>query len=156
MYPRCKCLFIVDCDATITNFNIKIEDRVDNRYHVMYTAYFNGLNVGIALFRNTDICKQYIDYILSLEQRYSSHPWAEQQAIIDTFNDCKQIIKLVPAKFMNSVEKKLYTKELLPSDTDLLGKSMLWESGDWCVHWCGVPHKTRVERAQTILEEIIK
>lgn len=156
LYPKSEWLFLVDCDATITNLNIKIENRVDNRYHVIYTAYFNGLNVGVALFRNTDIGRRYIDYILSLEEKYNNHPWAEQQAIIDTFNNFNNIIKIVPAKFMNGVEKNLYTEELLPVDTDILGTSMLWEAGDWCVHWCGVPHNKRVERAKTILGEIIR
>ena len=46
LYPDCEWLFIVDCDAMVTNFNIKIEDRINNSVHVIWTMYFNGINVG--------------------------------------------------------------------------------------------------------------
>ena len=153
-YPDTEWLFLVDCDAIITNFNIRIEDRIDNNFHVVYTVYHNGLNVGVSLFKNSPECNAYIDYIISLENQYINHPWKEQQAIIDNYDKYKDIIAIAPARFMNSLQAQLYDKNQLSSEIDVLGHNMLWQPGDWALHWPGVPHKYRIEQAKIMLNNI--
>ncbi|MCX6783252.1 MAG: hypothetical protein NTZ20_04700 [Candidatus Levybacteria bacterium] len=152
--PDTEWIFLVDCDAIITNTNIKIEDRIDNNFHAIYTVYHNGLNVGVALFRNSPEGRKYINDILSIEGQYINHPWKEQQAIIDNYDTYKSITKIVPARFMNSLQAQLYDKNQLSSEFDLSGNSMLWQPGDWALHWPGVPHKYRIEQAKIMVNNI--
>ena len=153
-FPDTEWVFMVDCDAIITNFNIKIEDRIDNNFHVIYTVYHNGFNVGVALFRNSPEGREYIDGIISLEGQYIQHPWKEQQAIIDTYNKYRDIIAVVPARFMNSLQLQMYDHDKLPTEIDLLGQNMLWQPGDWALHWPGANHKGRIEQAKVMLNNI--
>lgn len=156
LFPETEWLFLVDCDAIITNYTIKIEDMVDNNYHLIYTVYHNGFNVGNGLFRNSPEGRDYIDYILSLEGKYLPHPWKEQQAIIDTYERYKNIIKVVPARFMNSLQRQVYDRNQLPTEIDLLGHNMLWQPGDWALHWPGADHKGRIEQAKVMLNNIVR
>lgn len=154
--PDAKWLFLVDCDAIITNFTIKIEDRIDDNFHVIYSVYHNGFNVGVALFRNSPEGMSYINDILQLESRYIHHPWKEQQAVIDTYDKYKSIIKVVPARFMNSLQCQMYDKNQLPTEIDILGSNMLWQSGDWALHWPGANHKGRIEQAKVMINNVVR
>ena len=155
-YKDVKWVFVVDCDAIITNFNIKIEDRIDDNFHVIYTVYHNGLNVGVALFRNSPEGRQYINNIIALEEKYLSHPWKEQQAIIDTYGKYRNIIKVVPARYMNSLQWQMYDRNQLPVEDDILGQNMLWQYGDWALHWPGANHKGRIEQAKVMINNIMR
>lgn len=157
-YQNGDWLLLIDCDAMFTNLNTTIDDKIDNDYNIIYTMCFNGVNVGVALFRNTKQTREHVDTLLGYEPMYINHPWSEQQLIIDSLahfqTNQPDLIKIVPMRHMNSLQKEIYNTSQLPTPYDLLHQSMLWEPGDWIVHWPGAPNSVRIPQAYKMLARV--
>ena len=78
--------------------------------------------------------------IMSKYEEYKGHIWAEQQVIIDTLEQNREIIKLVPQRELNSYNYELYP-ECQP--VDKLGTNGHWQHGDLLIQWPGtsLPHR---------------
>ena len=144
-HPEIEWLLFSECDAMITNHNIRIEDRIDNDYHFIIPVDRLNLNSGNFLARNSEQGRAYLQMIIDLEEQYKEVSWAEQQVIIDTIDQYQDIVKIVPQKYMNSYEPEIY--DYCDARFDILGNSGAWEPGDWIVHWPGTYKPTRIERA---------
>jgi len=147
------CLFS-ECDATITNHTIKIEDKIDNDYHVIVPVDRLNINAGNFLVRNSQQGRDYLQMIIDREQEYAESNWAEQQVIIDTIDDYLDIVKIVPQRYMNSYVQEPY--DYCDVRTDVLGHSGEWQSGDWIVHWPGLHKPVRMAQAEKMLTQIVK
>ena len=152
--PDIKWLLFSECDATITNLSIKIEDRVDNDYHFIVPVDRLNINSGNFLARNSEQGRAYLQMILDREEEYREVEWAEQQVIIDTIEEYSNVVKIVPQKYMNSYEQHIY--DYCDIRTDILGTSGQWEPGDWIVHWPGTYKPARIERANFHLANLIR
>ena len=141
------------CDAMITNFTIKVEDRVDNDYHFIIATDCNGINADSFFVRNSEQGRGFLNHIISLMPKYLHDNWFEQQAIIDNYENFKDIIKLVPQRLINSYDYKLYPTQ---SNIDKLGNCGQWETGDWLIHWPGTSLAHRLHLAQHYLTEVVK
>ena len=147
-------LLFSECDASITNLDIKIEDRIDDNYHVIFPVDRLNINAGNFLVRNSEQGRAFLDMILSKEEEYTTNPWAEQQVIIDTIEQYSDVVKIVPQRHMNSYEQHMY--DYCDIRTDILGTSGQWEPGDWIVHWPGTYKPARIRRANEIAELIVR
>jgi len=144
-HPDINWLLFSECDATITNLEILIEDRIDDDYHFIVPVDRLNINSGNFLARNSEPGRAYLQMIIDKEEAYKDIAWAEQQVIIDTIDQYQHIVKIVPQKFMNSYEPEIY--DYCDARLDILGNSGAWEPGDWIVHWPGTHKPTRIERA---------
>lgn len=144
-YPEIEWLLFSECDASITNLDIKIEDRIDDNYHVIFPVDRLNINAGNFLVRNSEQGRAFLDMILSKEEEYTTNPWAEQQVIIDNFEEWSDRVQLVEQRYMNSYEPLVY--DYCDASQDIFGNSAAWEPGDWIVHWPGLQHHIRIERA---------
>jgi hypothetical protein len=144
-HPDINWLLFSECDATITNLEIRIEDRIDDDYHFIVPVDRLNINSGNFLARNSEPGRAYLQMIIDKEEAYKDIAWAEQQVIIDTIDQYQHIVKIVPQKFMNSYEPEIY--DYCDARLDILGNSGAWEPGDWIVHWPGTHKPTRIERA---------
>lgn len=144
-HPEIEWLLFSECDAMITNHDIRIEDRIDNDYHFIVPVDRLNLNSGNFLARNSEQGRAYLQMIIDSEEDYREISWAEQQVIIDTIDQYSDIVKIVPQKYMNSYEPQIY--DYCDARFDILGNSGAWEPGDWIVHWPGTYKPTRIERA---------
>lgn len=147
-------LLFSECDATITNLNIRIEDRIDNDYHFIVPVDRLNINAGNFLARNTIEGRQYLQMIIDSESQYTQAEWAEQQVIIDTIDQYQHLVKIVPQRYMNSYQQRAY--DYCYVSPDILGNSAEWESGDWIVHWPGLHKPTRLAYAREMLDHITK
>lgn len=152
--PDIEWLLFSECDAMITNFTIRIEDRIDNNYHFIVPVDRLNINSGNFLARNTEQGRAYLQMIIDSEQAYQTVEWAEQQVIIDTIDQYQDIVKIVPQKYMNSYEPEIY--DYCDARFDILGNSGAWEPGDWIVHWPGTYKPTRISRATHHLSNLIR
>jgi len=152
-YPDIDWFWWTGCDTMITNLTIKLEDRIDNDYHFIIAADCNGLNADSLLVRNTPEGRGFIDMIISKHDQYKAHVWAEQQAIIDSRDEYKDIIKVLPQKLINAYEYSLYP-ECKPIDQT--GASGQWEQGDLLIHWPGLSLPHRINLANHYMGQIIK
>jgi hypothetical protein len=152
--PDIEWLLFCESDAMITNYNIRIEDRIDNDYHFMITADRLNLNAGNFLIRNSEQGRAYFEYLLSRAEDYRTHVWGEQQCIIDSVDQYQAIMKILPQKHMNCYEPQIY--DYADVSRDLFGEDAAWAPGDWIVHWPGIQEAVRLQRAVEIAKLIVK
>jgi len=152
LYPDISWLLFSECDAMITNFDVRIEDRIDDDYHFIVPVDRLNINSGNFLVRNSEQGREYLQMIIDSEEAYKNVEWAEQQVIIDTIDQYSSIVKIVPQKYMNSYEPEIY--DYCDARFDVLGNSGAWEPGDWIVHWPGTHKPTRISRASYHLSQL--
>lgn len=153
-HPDIGWILFSECDATITNLSIKIEDRIDDDYHFIVPVDRLNINAGNFLARNSEQGRAYLQMIVDREAEYQNAEWAEQQVIIDTIEQYSNIVKIVPQRYMNSYQQHAY--DYCYVSPDILGNSAEWEPGDWIVHWPGTHKPIRMACAQQILESIVR
>ena len=153
-YPDIQWCLFTECDATITNLTIPIEDKIDNNYHFIVPVDRLNINSGNFLARNTEVGRAYLQMIIDLEETYKNVEWAEQQVIIDTLDDCKDFVKVVPQRYMNSYVQEPY--DYCDITKDIMGNSGEWQSGDWIVHWPGLHKPLRLAQAERMLTQLVK
>ena len=158
--PDIEWVLISEADATITNMTTRMEDKVDNNYHVIIPVDVNNLNGGNWLLRNSEQGRAYIQMMVDVVEDYREDQspdgklkdkWGLQQVMIDTIGQFEDIVKIVPQKYMNSYEPEIY--DYLDVRTDILGTSGVWEPGDWIIHWPGIRHAVRLDRVKRLETE---
>jgi len=153
--PDLDWLLWIDGDALITNHTIKIEDVADNKFHFILATWFNEINNGVCMVRNSPEGRSYLEYIFSLQPKYNNHGWVEQQAMIDSFYRFKDIIKIVPQRTLNAACYSDGCHTDRTTDLDRLGTDGQWQPGDWIMHWPGQHPQMRVALAQKYLQQVI-
>ena len=68
--------------------------------------------------------------------------------MVDTIDQHGSITKIVTQKHMNSYEREIY--DYCDVSLDIMGNSGVWTKGDWIVHWPGIRHEVRLQRASTL------
>jgi hypothetical protein len=77
----------------------------------------------------------------------------EQQAMIDSYPDNKDKIKIVPQRYLNAYKNDLYPHQ---SKYDLLGNDGTWQNSDWLIHWPGTSLDLRLQLARHFMNEVVK
>lgn len=172
-HPEVEWFWWTGTDTMITNFATRIEDRVLSAYHFIVAFDVNGINADSLLVRNTPEGRAYIDHLIELEPEASKFWDAEQRAIamslgfpatgepgwpapqdIKVCDKYKNIVKVMPQRYMNSFNYLLYPQYAVPSDK--LGFDGNWVLGDWLIHWPAVNLEGRIQLANFYKEHIIK
>lgn len=144
-HPDVDWVWWLDNDAMITNFDIKVEDIVDNNFHIVMPTDIAALNTGSFIVRNSPQAREWLEFLLSKKTEYKNdNKWFEQQAVIDFYPKFQDLFKIVPQQWLNSYDYKLYNVEGI----DLLGHDGQWYPNDFVIHWPGLPNDTRVKLAQ--------
>jgi hypothetical protein len=160
--PDIEWVLLSEADATITNMTIRMEDKIDNDFHVIIPVDVNNLNGGNVLIRNSIEGRAYIDMIVSKCEQYREDQspggkikdkWGIQQVMIDTIDEytANGVVKIVPQRYMNSYIPEIY--DYIDPRVDILGTSGVWEKGDWIMHWPGIRHHVRIEQALALETE---
>ena len=148
--PQEDWIFWKDCDSLLTNFSIKLEDIADNNYHVLLTSFWNGINAGMMMVRNSPQGQGWLQMIMDKMPEYRFSHWLEQQVMIDTLDQYQDIVKLVPQRTFNAACFSDGCHADAPPDArDLLGTNGQWQPGDFAMHWPGQPNQLRA----TILQK---
>jgi|688.fasta_scaffold216117_2 hypothetical protein len=151
--PDIEWFWWTGCDTLITNWTTKIEDKISNDHHFILASDCNGLNSDSFLLRNSVEGRNFIDHLWSIEPKLRDHKWEDQQAIIDSVDQFKDIIKIVPQKEMNAYNTAIYNNQ---SNLDLYGNDGTWRPGDWLIHWPGLSLERRIWLACFYRDYIIK
>jgi len=150
--PDVDWVWWLDNDAMITNFDIKIEDLIDNDYHIVMPTDIAALNTGSFIVRNSPQAKEWLNFLLNKKAEYKNDKkWFEQQAVIDFYPKFQELFKIIPQQWLNSYDYKMYNIE----GTDLLGQDGQWYPGDFVVHWPGLQNEVRVKLAQQFEQYIV-
>jgi galactosyl transferase GMA12/MNN10 family len=147
-------LLFSECDATITNLTIPMEQKIDNDFHVIIPVDRLSLNAGNLLVRNSTEGRGYLQMLLDAEPDYKDSEWAEQQVMIDTIDKYTEIVKIVDQRYMNSYIQ--YPYDYCDVRTDVLGNNAEWRVGDWILHMPGLHKPVRIAVTKDILTQIIR
>lgn len=140
--PDVDWVWWLDNDAMITNFDVKLEDIVDNDYHVIMTTDVATVNGGCFIVRNTEQGRDWLKFMLYIGQKeYKDNKWPDQQPMADFFIKYRDIIKIVPQRTMNSYDYKIYQVDGI----DQLGTSGQWEPGDFVIHFPALNNQLRIQ-----------
>lgn len=145
------------CDTVITNFNIKLEDLIDDSVSVILATDCLNINNDSFLIKASPESIAWLKTLTSLREKYAKHPWFDQQAMIETIDMISPQLKIVPQRFINSYDYTQYPPE--PPHIfkrDLLGNDGQWQSGDFLIHWPGLTLERRLQLAAQILPYVIK
>lgn len=147
------------CDLMVTNHLIRLENLVDDNYHMIVCFDANGMNVDSFLIRNSRIGRGIMQYVLDSFERYKNHYWFEQQSLIDFYFNvplAKEYIKILPQRYMNSYIYDLYPEWKDKPHIDKTGNNGDWKPGDFMLHLPGTKLQQRIEIMTEFLEKVIK
>lgn len=134
----------IDCDALITNYNIKVKKFLDEQHSLFICKDYNGINAGVFIARKTDWIKDFFSYILLCKGEPDMH--CEQDAIVKYMNEFNtgNNIKILPHPSINSYLYESYPD--IPFQTHEQGQ---WESGDFLLHLPGLSMEKRIDILKT-------
>jgi hypothetical protein len=142
--PHVEWIFWKDCDSLLTNFSIQLEDIADPKYHVLLTSFWNGINAGMMMVRNSPQGQGWLKMIMDNMPQYQFSHWLEQQVMIDKMEEYKDIVKLVPQRTFNAAcFSDGCHGDAPPNPVDLLGTDGQWQQGDFAMHWPGQANQLR-------------
>lgn len=145
-------------DVLITNYNVRLENIVDDDYHIVVCFDGNGMNVDSMLIKNSKVGRGLMRWILDNVENYRHHWWYEQQAMIDFyFQDPlgKDIIKALPQRVMNSYIYDLYPEWRTKPHIDHTGHDGDWQEGDFMLQLPGLPTQQRIDIMKKIMKKAI-
>jgi len=136
-------IYWCDCDTLFTNFNKKIEDLIDEKYHFFIsTDYSKDINAGVFIIKNSPEGRLYLNdvkktmYELAHVNKFKFGE--EQTALIATWRkeEYKNKIKIIPQKYMNAYPYSDIRQH--PNGLeDLTGINGDWKPGDLMIHVAG-------------------
>jgi hypothetical protein len=142
------------CDLMITNFTIKMEDRIDNNYHMVVATDCNGINADSILIRNSPESRAYWQMVSDMLPS-CKWDWEGEQGIMKrTYPQYVNQIKIVPQRDINSYDYKSYGTAY--SGIDFLGTDGNWKPGDWVIQWPGHGLAKRVDMAKLYTLQVVK
>ena len=144
------------CDTMITNFNIRLEDIVDNDYDFLIARDCYDINNDSMLIRNAPSTIAWLKHVVSLREEYSTRTWFDQAAMIDTMHMMGDRIKIVPQRVLNSYNYEIYPGAPHKYKKDVSGNDGHWQPGDFLIHWPGVAQARRMSLARDMLTQVIK
>ena len=152
--PELEWLWWTGCDLMITNFTTKIEDKIDNNYHMVIATDCNGFNADSILIRNSPESRAFWAMVGEVVPTLYWHWEGEQKVIKDTYPQYKDQIKVVPQREINAYNYDTYNGAY-PS-FDYLNTDGNWKSGDWVIQWPGLALDVRLKLAEYYSTQVIK
>ena len=165
-YPKTSWVFFSECDAIITNKNIKLEDIIEKYIdkHFIISADKNGINSGNFLVRNSEIGMGFLNNILSSMPLYKHYYLFENQYIQDCLIGSRlteqgvmnggslwaNVSAVVPQRVINSYDYKNHSKLNEPYN-DILGNDGQWHKDDFVLHWPNTPLEERIQKVKNHL-----
>lgn len=160
------------CDTMITNYNIRLEDLIDEDYHFIVSTDIWDINADSFLCRASDKGIQFLEHMLSLYDEYidengaaidrgqrlpdgGARCWGEQEAIIDHYPNYTDVVKVEPQKVMNSYIYSIYPSAWHQKGLDSFGNNGTWSPGDFLIHFPGIPNNVRLNLAINMIKEVV-
>jgi hypothetical protein len=152
-YPECDWVFFSECDAMITNFDIKLEQLADDKFHFILPSDINGINCGNFMIRNSPIGRAYLDSIESAYLIYKDTPIWENSYIQHTVTGTlwQRVIKVVPQRLFNSYDYDTLPRYPKPCK-DALGYDGQWQPGDFIIHFANQSLEQRIQLAKQYIK----
>lgn len=138
-------------DTYHTNMTIPLESLIDDAFHVIASPdWCAPIQADSFLVRNSKEGLGWLNMLLGLYEKYKNHVWVENQAMVDTLEANKAIIKILPQRRLNAyhypVFWTMYPGEKKVKDgIDYFGNDGQWKPGDFLIHWPSIPLARRID-----------
>ena len=146
-------------DTMITNFSKQLTDIIELDNFFIIAADVHGINADSFIIKNCAKSIEFFEEILRDKNMYID----EQHAF--KMLQSKYDIKVIPQKFINSYDYKLYcTQEEFNHNgyqsecepgLDIFGQNGQWSDGDFMIHWPGITLSKRIELANEYQNKVI-
>lgn len=148
----------VGCDTMITNFNIQLEQLVDDQSHFIIATDCFNINNDSFLARATPECIGWLKMLDSKQSEYDGiHPWNDQQCMIDHIELLGDHLRVVPQRSINAYDYNQYPGSIPHVyKKDMFGNDGQWAPGDFLIQWPGIPNDRRINLAQQMLTQVIQ
>jgi len=164
-HPEIDWFFWIDSDAFVMNFNIKLEQFIDNHYDLIIGEDWNGINIGGFFLKNNIVSQQFLQKVWNFkppEDLQNTKPkwwWQSEQGAISC---CKDILKykLVHHSLFNGYLTKIIDENdwrpfgLYPSN--IYWKEHPFQIGDFILHLAGCENQLRMSNALHYLDKVVK
>lgn len=141
------------CDTLITNFNLKLDDFIDENFHLIATTDSHGFNSDSFLIKSSPESLLFCNSVMGLFDKYNrvGQCAMEQDAMNELFSDrFSHFVKFLPQRAFNSYLYDLYVHMKEYSERkDLFGNIGEWASGDFLLHIPGIS----LDRKLSILKD---
>lgn len=137
--PKYDWIFCRGVDMLVMNPEIKLEEFIDENYDFIITRDCHDLNSDAILIKNSDWSRDYLNYLYyDCFNQYKHDCWMEQRAIINSYKQYPDNIKVIPQKSLNSYHYPYYNR----SENEI-GQ---YTDGDLYIHFPGLSMKDRIEK----------
>lgn len=147
-------IFWLDSDALIINFDIKLENLIDEEFDFITTRdHFDldSINSGQFLIKNCDWSFNFLNawYSLNHIQKQPGFDNGALKILVNEFESIRPRVKIIPLRMLSSYVSKfsIYLREYqqysIPIDN-------LYQDGDFIIHLAGFSHNERIELMEKI------
>lgn len=144
-------VWVLGCDALITNMSIRLETIIDESYGMIVPADSLNTNIDSYLINRKNKGLEILETLV----QFHGNPiggW-EEQSTLDFLCDLtifKNVRKIVPQRTMNSYRCSLlhvydYLGKGFVEEKDSLGNDGNWQPGDFVLHVPGVDYETKMK-----------
>lgn len=147
--------WIQGVDTAIMNFNIRMEEFIDDQYHFIIARDPNALNADSILLRNSEEGENFVRALLASRKWFTvNRLYADSSAITEyqTRPEWEWMIKVVPQKSFNSMDFPIYNQP----DVYHAGLPGQFTDGDFLLHWGAKPLDQRLILAAEGLKRVIR
>jgi len=141
----------LDCDLLITNYDIKVEDFLDEEHDFYVCKDFYNINCGTFIIKKSEWSKFFLGSLIILGKQFKT-VYCEQDAVIkymDAFEGTEEI-KILPHPSINSYKYELYPE--IPPQTKEQGQ---WEEGCFIMHLAALGMQTRLDILNETKQHIV-
>jgi hypothetical protein len=155
-HPEYDWLYWAGADTLITNFYIKLEEFIDDKYHIVMSKDVLGINADSFMLKNSQESKDYFKFLWTLVEQYQNEVLWEQQAMIDNMDKYEHLFKFVPQKTFNSYLYKQLYQGVFNTSIDQTGTDGQWYPGHFLLHFAGsfLPKKQLSEQFVGLVRHI--
>lgn len=143
--------WVLDLDVLITNFNIRVEDFLDDDHDYFVTTGVHGLCNGSFIIKKNQKSKEILEYILANKHGYDN----EQNMLKYHLHEfpLKGRVKQFPYYSFSSLMFDLY-----PERAHLTKHEKRWQCGDFVLHLAALSLEKRIEifKSEIVTSSIIK
>lgn len=144
-------------DTMITNFFIPLTEFVYDGYHITMAKDFSGgMNNDSMLVRNTEEGRAWMKMIIDNMPAYLTDHRFEAGPMWDTYDQFKNIIKILPQRMFNAYHYPLYVNKGARSTLDGSGFSGQWYPGDFLFHACDQTMEVRMDICTQVMKYVLK
>lgn len=133
--------------------------RPDGRTHLIICSDRGSMvQADSFLVRCSDIGAAYLQDVLNHYEPYKTHPWVEQQAMIDLRDKHAPITTILPQHCMNSFDYGIFAHlgAIYHGGKDCYGFRGQWQPGDFLIHWPATSLEKRLELSAQYEERIVQ